>query len=50
MIQPIYKSLKITFATWQALARIAAQTGETRTRIVDRLVRAEEDRFKQPVG
>lgn len=43
--QPIYKSLKVTFTTWQALTRIAAITGEVRGQIVERLARQEEARL-----
>lgn len=46
----MYKSLKVTFATWQAITRIAAITGEARSRIVDRLVKAEEDRLQKKVA
>ena len=48
--QPTYKSLKITLETWKAITRIAAHTGEPRTRIIERLVKAEEERLKKPVG
>ena len=44
--QPIYKSLKVTLAIWQAITRIKAQTGEPHTRLIERLIRAEEDRLK----
>lgn len=40
-----YKSLKVTFATWQALTRIAAETGEAKMQIVERLAQQEEDRL-----
>lgn len=42
--QPTYKSLKVPFATWQALTRIASKTGEPRSQIVERLARDEEAR------
>lgn len=41
MTEQHYKSLKVTFATWQALTKLTAQTGETRTRIIERLVNQE---------
>lgn len=44
--QPIYKSLKLPFAAWQALTRIAARTGETRSGILVRLIRSEERKDK----
>ena len=44
---PVYKSLKVAFATWQAITRICAATGEPRTQVVDRLVKAEEDRLRK---
>lgn len=40
----IYKSLKLPFPVWQALARIAATTGEPRSHILTRLVEKEEAR------
>jgi hypothetical protein len=43
----MYKSLKVTFATWQALTRIASITGEARSQIIERLARAEEERLKK---
>lgn len=43
---PTYKSLKVAYATWQAITRISATTGEPRTQIIDRLVASEEDRLK----
>lgn len=43
---PVYKSIKVTFETWQALTRISAATGETRTDIMGRLARAEEQVVK----
>ena len=43
--QPMYKSLKVSFATWQALTRISAMTGEPRSQIVERLAQAEEQRI-----
>lgn len=42
---PVYKSLKVSFQVWQVIARIIAQTGETRTRLIERLVTAEEERI-----
>lgn len=45
--QPAYKSLKVTFATWQALTRIAAATGEPRTQLIERLAREEEERIQR---
>jgi hypothetical protein len=44
--QPMYKSLKVTFETWQALTRLAAMTGEPRTRLIERLAREEEERLR----
>lgn len=43
---PVYKSLKVAFATWQAITRISAVTGEPRTHVIDRLVNAEEERIR----
>jgi macrodomain Ter protein organizer (MatP/YcbG family) len=40
----MYKSLKVSFATWQALTRISAATGEPRSQIIDRLAQDEEQR------
>jgi len=50
MERTVYKSIKVTFATWQALTRLTALTGESRMYIIERLVKAEEDRTKKPVG
>lgn len=46
----MYKSLKVTFATWQALTRITAKTGEPRTQLIERLARDEENRLKKDNG
>lgn len=43
----MYKSLRVTFETWQAITRISAKTGEPRTRLIERLVKAEEARLVQ---
>lgn len=43
---PVYKSIKVSFETWQALTRISARTGEPRTEIIGRLAKAEEDTVK----
>jgi hypothetical protein len=45
--QPMYKSLKVSFTTWQALTRIAAATGEPRAHIIERLARDEEQRIER---
>jgi macrodomain Ter protein organizer (MatP/YcbG family) len=45
--QPMYKSLKVSFTTWQALTRISARTGEPKSRILERLANEEEDRLKK---
>jgi macrodomain Ter protein organizer (MatP/YcbG family) len=45
--QPTYKSLKVTFATWQAITRISAETGETRAQIIERLAQEELERIQQ---
>lgn len=50
MESPVYKSIKVTFATWQALTRLTAVTGESRMSIIERLVKTEEERTKKPVG
>ena len=46
MTAHIYKSLKVTYATWQAITRLAAETGEPRTQLIDRLVQEELKRIK----
>lgn len=43
--KPIYKSLKVTLETWQAATRVTALTGEPRTKLVERLIKAEEQRL-----
>ena len=43
---PAYKSIKVSFETWQTLTRISARTGEPRTQIMERLARAEEQELK----
>lgn len=47
MTTPIYKSLKVTYATWQALTRLSAETGEPRTQLIERLVKEETERRKK---
>jgi hypothetical protein len=42
----MYKSLRVTFETWQAITRLCAQTGEPRTKLIERLVKAEEEKSK----
>ncbi len=37
--QPTYKSLKVTYQTWQALTRLSSMTGEPRTRLLERLIK-----------
>lgn len=49
MSNPVYKSIKITFATWQVLTRISAATGETRSTIVERLARLELERLQRSI-
>jgi hypothetical protein len=44
------KSIKVSFATWQVLARIKATTGESHAQILDRLLRAEEERRSEHSG
>jgi len=44
--QPEYKSLKVTFETWQLITRLSAQTGEPRTRLIERVMKAEEEKLK----
>jgi hypothetical protein len=39
MNQPTYKSIKVTFETWQALTSLSSKTGEPRTRLLERLIR-----------
>ncbi len=36
--QPEYKSLKVTFETWQRLTQLSSITGEPRTKLIERLV------------
>lgn len=43
----MYKSVKVTFTTWQALTRLTAITGESRAHIIERLAKAEEDRVRK---
>jgi hypothetical protein len=43
---PAYKSIKVSFKTWQTLTRISAATGEPRTEIVNRLASVEEEALK----
>jgi hypothetical protein len=42
----MYKSLRVTLETWQAITRLCAQTGEPRTKLIARLVNAEEEKTK----
>lgn len=44
--QTVYKSLKVTLDTWRELTRLSADTGEPRTRLIERLVREERERRK----
>lgn len=43
----MYKSLKVTFETWQELTRLSAETGEPRTKLIERLAREERERRKK---
>lgn len=38
MPNPDLKSVKITFAAWQALTHICAETGEPRTKALTRII------------
>jgi macrodomain Ter protein organizer (MatP/YcbG family) len=42
---PEYKSIKLTFAAWQAVTRMCAHTGEPRTRLLERIIQEAEKRL-----
>lgn len=45
----MYKSLRVTLETWQAITRISAMTGEPRTKLIARLVEVEE-RYREHIA
>ena len=40
-----YKSIRVPLATWKTITRVCAETGEPRTKLLDRLASQEEARI-----